>query len=105
MEGMLEIAASIRPGEGKGPFKAILHDIGNYSYPILAIQSHRPLKVFAPFVWGLARLGFWRCGMFYLYVLLLLLLGAHRSDALIRLIKRRLGHTPAIGTIYRGAPR
>jgi len=105
MNGMLEIASSIGQSRGRGVYGAILHDIGNYSFPILAIQSRRPLKIFACYSWGLARLGFWRCGMFYLYFLALLLLGAHRSDVLIRLVKRRLGHTPAIGAVYRGESR
>ena len=105
MKGMLEIAASIDQARGGGVYSSILKDIGNYSYPILSIQAKRPVKVFVRYAWGLARLGFWRCKMFYLYFLGLLLLGVPRSDALIGLIKRRLGHTPSIGVVYRGGDR
>lgn len=105
MRGMLEIAKYVEEQRGMPIYRRILADIGNYSYPILAIQSRQPLGVFLDYVYQLAKLGFWRNGMFHLYFLAILLLGARRVDRLIGFIKKRLGHTPAIGSVYRGEPR
>jgi abequosyltransferase len=105
MRGMLQIASWVE-AERKVPiYQAILRDIGNYSYPIISIQSGRSLPVFVGYAFRLALLGFWKCGMFYLYFLSIVFLGAQRVDGLIRFIKRRLGHTPRIGSVYRGAAK
>jgi hypothetical protein len=77
-------------------------DIANYSYPILAVQASKPLKVFASYWWSLGCMGFGRSPLFHLYFILLLMLGAKRSDGLIAMIKRRVGHTPNLGPIFGG---
>lgn len=105
MRGMLEIAAAVEREREVAVYRPILRDIGNYSYPILSIQSRRSLPVFIRYARELARLGFWTCGMFHLYFLALVLFGCSRVDALIGFIKRRLGHTPTIGGVYRGESR
>lgn len=97
MRGMLAIAAHVDRATGQAVFRTIRADIGNYAYPILAIQARRPLGTFLRYGWQLAGLGLWRYPLFHLYVLALLLIGPDRSDALINRIKRWLGHTPRFG--------
>jgi glycosyltransferase involved in cell wall biosynthesis len=105
MQGMLDIAAWVEKKRSIPIFVPILRDIGNYSYPILAIQSHRKLSVFIEYAYRLARMGFWKSSMFYAYFFALLLFGSSRVDALIAFIKRRIGNTPVFGSIYRGETR
>ncbi|WP_136514303.1 glycosyltransferase family 2 protein [Geomonas edaphica] len=100
--GMLNIAAWVEKSRGVKIYSSILQDICNYSYPILSIQSHQSLPVFVKYALNLAKLGFWRSGIFYCYFTLLLIFGSRRVDFLIRIIKKRLGYTPAIGSVYRG---
>lgn len=102
MRGMLDIAAHVESTRGVPIFKPILADLGNYSYPVLAIQAGRPATVFIRYAWHLAGLGLGRSVMFYLYFLALLLLGPRQCDRLIRYAKKHVGHTPAIGNIYTG---
>lgn len=102
MKGMLTIAQHIEEVTQLKVFKAIRSDIGNYSYPILSIQGKRPLGVFVKYGLALAKLGLWRYPLFHLYFFTLLILGPDRSDAIIKLIKRRLGYTPRFGAASMG---
>lgn len=102
MQGMLHIARSFEGNRGVKVYRRIVSDIGNYSYPILAIQSSRPFSIFVSYWWNLARMGFGRSPLFHLYFLSLVTLGAKRSDGLIAAIKRRLGHTPNLGALFGG---
>ena len=102
MQGMLDIARSVELGRGVPVYRRIVSDIANYSYPILAVQASKPLSVFASYWWSLARMGFGRAPLFHLYFISLLLLGAKRSDALIAMIKQRVGHTPNLGALFGG---
>ena len=105
MKGMLEIARWTEETRNIQIYKPILTDIGNYCYPILSIQSKLPMAVFVKYAYRLAVMGFWKNGLFYLYFLSLLVLGPDRVDRIIQYIKRRIGHTPIIGKIYRGGVR
>ncbi|MBI2311629.1 MAG: glycosyltransferase family 2 protein [Betaproteobacteria bacterium] len=102
MKGMLEIAGYVERTRGVRIYRRILRDVGNYSYPVLAVQSDKPFPVFVKYCYRLARLGFWNNKLFYLYFLSLVILGRARVERIIRFIKRRLGYTPAIGDIYKG---
>jgi hypothetical protein len=97
MQGMVDIARHIEQVEGIAVHRRILADIGNYSYPILAIQAGKPLGVFLRYSLGLAKLGLWRIPLFYVWFSALLVLGPRTSEALIRRIKAHLGYTPALG--------
>ena len=97
MAGMLRIADHIEAATQLKVFEAIRSDIGNYSYPILSIQSKRPLSVFVKYGFSLAKLGFWRYPLFHVYFLSLLLLGSDRVDGVIKYIKLKLGYTPRLG--------
>lgn len=102
MRGMLEIAAAVERSRGVAVYRRIVADIANYSYPILAVQASKPVKVFISYWWTLAKMGFGRYPLFHVYFMALLLLGTKRADALIAMVKRRLGHTPALGKVFRG---
>jgi hypothetical protein len=98
MRGMVEIAEAVESAEGLPVRARIVSDVAAYSYPILAIQADKPLGTFVRYCIGLARLGFARSPLFFVYFGSLLLLGPRRSNAVIRWIKARLGYTPALGS-------
>jgi abequosyltransferase len=102
MRGMLDIAASVERKRNVSIYRRIVADIANYSYPILSIQASKPLSEFVGYWWGLAKMGFGRYPLFHAYFLALLVLGAPRVDRLIAAIKRRIGHTPNLGNLFRG---
>lgn len=97
MAGMMRIAQHVEDATGLQVFSFIRHDIGSYSYPILAIQARRSKWVFLSYGIALARMGFWRSPLFHAYFLALLVLGPNRVDGLIKVIKNRLGYTPRLG--------
>jgi len=98
MRGMVDIARVVEEAEGLPVAARIVADIAAYSYPILSIQADKPLGVFLRYSLGLARLGFARTPLFFVYLGSLVLLGPRRSNAVIRWIKTRLGYTPALGS-------
>lgn len=102
MQGMLAIAKSVEDKNKLKIYDAILRDIGNYSYPIISIQAGKSLNIFLRYCWGLAKLGFWKNKMFYLYFLSILILGVKNIDKMIGFIKNKLGYTPVIGKVYKG---
>ncbi len=102
MSEMLRIASHVQSIDKVAIRDLIVTDIANYSYPVLSIQADKPLSVFLRYIRGLQQLGFGRSPLFHVYCVALLVLGARRSDAIIRFIKRRLGHTPLIGGVFKG---
>jgi glycosyltransferase involved in cell wall biosynthesis len=102
MRGMLDIARAVERSRDVPVYRRIVSDIANYSYPILAVQVSKPLSIFASYWWRLARMGFGRAPLFHLYFISLVLLGAKRSDAVIAMIKRRVGYTPNLGSLFGG---
>jgi glycosyltransferase involved in cell wall biosynthesis len=102
IQGMIDIAKDIERIHQIPVFKIIMRDIANYSYPIVAIQAHRSLPVFFRYVWSLAHLGFARYPLFYMWFIIILILGKKQTDYIISLIKKCLGHTPILGDIYQG---
>ena len=104
MRGMLEIARYVETTDGVAIYGRILRDIGNYSYPVLAIQHAKPLAVFWRYYRALGRLGLDRAPPFHLYFIALVILGPRVIEHVVLFIKKRLGYTPAIGDIYKGRP-
>lgn len=102
MRGMLEIIKWTEKKRNIQIVKRVTTDIGNYCYPILSIQSKQPTAIFLKYSWHLGALGLWKNKMFYLYFLLLIVLGPGLVDRIIQFIKRYIGYTPVIGKIYRG---
>lgn len=105
MRGMLSIAQKLDEQPGTAVTNRILHDIGNYSYPILSIQAGQPLPVFLRYLMQLAKLGFWKVPLFYVYAFALLLLGKERCDVVIAWIKKTKGRAPMLGHVYDGEVR
>ena len=105
MRGMLAIAYSLDVAGESQVGRRILRDIGNYAYPILSIQAGQPFRSFLSYVWRLMKLGFWRVPLFHVYALGLLVLGRRNCDALIRVIKQKLGRAPVVGNVYAGKAR
>lgn len=105
MRGMLSIAQKLDEQPGTAVAKRILHDIGNYSYPILSIQAEQPFPVFLRYLMQLAKLGFWKVPLFYVYSFALVILGKARCDALIAWIKKTKGRAPMLGRVYAGEVR
>lgn len=104
MRGMLEIARYVQEVDHVEIYERIVRDIGNYAYPILAIQHDKRLPVFWRYYRDLGKIGLDRVPAFHLYFLSLLLLGPRINEQAIRIVKARLGHTPALGNVYRGRP-
>jgi glycosyltransferase involved in cell wall biosynthesis len=102
MRGMLEIARYVEAADGVAICERIVRDLGNYSYPILAIQHDKPLGVFWRYYRTLGGLGFDRALLFHAYFLALVVLGPRAIERIVKFIKTKLGYTPAIGDIYRG---
>ena len=103
MEGMLRIAKSLDPYNHQIS-RDITKDIGNYSYPILSIQSHLPPKKFIGYIRSLAQLGLWVSPYFLLYGLALIFFGKARCDWFISKIKLLLGRSPKLGKFSSGTP-
>lgn len=104
MQCMLDIARYVEEQHGIRIYRPILKDIGNYSYPVLTIQADKPLRAFLRYAYGLAVMGFGRSAMFYVYVILLTLFSPPTIGRVIGYIKKRLGYTPLLGSVYRGRP-
>ncbi len=102
MRGVLDIAAAIEQERNVRVYAAILSDYSNYSYPFLAIQAGKPAATFIRYWWRLGAMGFARSLPFHLYFLALLALGPKRVERIVQYIKKKLGHTPAIGNVYKG---
>ncbi|MEO8033449.1 MAG: glycosyltransferase family 2 protein [Acidobacteriota bacterium] len=102
MASMLRIAAAVEERTGFRVYRPIVKDLSNYSFPFIAIQAHQPWPVFARYAWQLGRLGFARHPLFHVYLLSVVTLGPPRVESLIRMIKKRLGRTPALGGVYGG---
>lgn len=102
VSGMLRIAKDLELTLRMPVYKAILHDIGNYAYPILSIQATGSRWKLLKYIHAMARLGLWRIPLFYVYALGLLILGRRNCDNLIATIKQRLGRAPVLGKVYAG---
>ena len=102
MRGMIAIAKSLDEARRPKVSHLILRDIGNYSYPILSIQSDRSLGIFLSYIRQLMQLGLWRAPLFYMYALGLIVVRRRNCDRLIARIKTTLGRAPLLGRVYAG---
>ncbi|WP_081662474.1 glycosyltransferase family 2 protein [Thermithiobacillus tepidarius DSM 3134] len=102
IRGMLLIARNLEDVRKTSVYKKIVQDIGNYFYPYVRDQADLPLGIYLKYCFSLARLGFWRNPMFYIYCAMVLSLGSGRIDAVTRFVRCRLGHSPRIGRVYGG---
>ena len=102
MRGMIAIAKSLDEARRPKVSHLILRDIGNYSYPILSIQSDRSLGIFLSYIKQLMNLGLWRAPLFYMYALGLIVFRRRNCDHFIARIKATLGRAPLLGRVYAG---
>jgi len=102
MEGMVRIAKNLDLYNDQIS-KDIIKDIANYSYPILAIQSHLPRGNFITYIRSLAQLDLWRSPYFLLYSFALLVFGRSVCDRVILKIKLLLGRSPRLGKFSSGS--
>lgn len=102
VQEMLRIAQYVEDVTGLPVYDGIRRDIGNYSFPILAIQAKRRKFTFLRYGVSLGLLGLWRSPLFSLYFLSLFLFGQEFCETVIKAIKKRLGFTPRLGLIRRG---
>jgi glycosyltransferase involved in cell wall biosynthesis len=104
MASMLRIARAVEERSTFRVYRPIVKDLANYSYPFIVLQAARPRRVFASYCWRLARLGFGRHPLFYVYIGAIIGLGPSRFERLVRWIKQRVGHTPVLGSVHQGRP-
>ncbi len=74
----------------------IKKDMSKYFYPSLAVHRDAGLKFFFNYVSELSKLGFNASAYYYVYVVMLALLGKRTCDWGIRTIKKILGRTPRL---------
>lgn len=101
MQGMIRIAQDLEKSTSLPVFKGIINDIGNYSYPILAIQSKRSRSEFINYAMNLMALGI-KGKYFYVYFLFLMLFGSEYGNVIIGYVKRLLKKTPNLGGVCEG---
>jgi O-antigen biosynthesis alpha-1,2-rahmnosyltransferase len=104
MASMLRIARAVEERSTFPVYRPIVKDLANYSYPFIALQAAQPRRVFARYCWRLSRMGFGRYPLFHAYIAALIVLGPATVERLIRMIKRRIGHTPVLGGVHQGRP-
>lgn len=103
IDGMMEIANFLEKKLAiPHLYKKIMKDMGNYSYPLLTVQSSKSAKLFFKYYLSLARKGFWKNIYFHLYYLSLAIFGLNRCTKIILFIKKYLKHTPVLGSISKG---
>jgi hypothetical protein len=68
----------------------------------LSVQADKPVGEFFRYYVSLIRLGFGRQPLFHAYFFAILLLGTQPMERMIAWIKGKLGHTPVIGSVYKG---
>lgn len=74
----------------------IKKDMSKYFYPNLAVHRDAGPRTFFEYVWELNKLGFNSSFYYYVYVILLALLGKRVCDWGICTLKRMLGRTPRL---------
>ncbi|MFH1193058.1 MAG: glycosyltransferase family 2 protein [Candidatus Jorgensenbacteria bacterium] len=96
LSGYAKIAEFMDKKYGFHSLPIIMSDLSKYSYPSLSIHRNKGVRVFLEYVRELNKLGFNASPYYYLYVVLLLLLGKRACDWGIVLIKRILSKTPQL---------
>jgi len=97
IQGLIDIPKLKSIDLPKQTQKNIFKDLANYSFPLLDIQRKRSFLSFIPYGFKLAKLGFWKHSIFWVYFIALVILGSTFCNFTIRCIKNLLGHTPQLG--------
>ncbi len=96
LKGFLKITRFIDAEHGLSATPEIQLDMSKYFYPSLAIQRGKGIGEFLRYVRELNKLGFNASPYYYLYVILLSVLGKKICDWGIRTLKNMLGKTPEL---------
>ena len=102
VDGLVRIAKEVGEMNGIPIFKPIFKDLANYSYPFLSIQAEKSKISFLKYAIQLSRLGFYKFPIYWLYVILIIIIGEKYSSRIIIHIKNILGCTPILGKVYQG---
>ncbi|MDD3883605.1 MAG: glycosyltransferase family 2 protein [Gallionella sp.] len=103
IEGMIRIAGYLADHYRDPKLRMdLIRDIDNYSFPLFSVQRDKPVAVFVKYFFSLRALGLGGTVYFYLYFLVLLLMGRRYANYMIVFIKKVLGKTPAIGRLDQG---
>jgi len=103
IDGMIEIAKYLEENLGRPRlYSGIMRDMGNYSYPLLSVQSKKSAKSFFKYYLSLSKKGFWKNIYFQFYYFSLAIFGMKRCTRIIVFIKKHLKRTPLLGNISHG---
>jgi hypothetical protein len=97
--GALSIIRDLKETRGIDVVEDVIHDYANYFYPYIKDQLNLPLGEFYALYRGYGRMGFAKYPLFHLYFVLAYALGEKKFDALTRVVRKRLGHTPQLGSL------
>lgn len=98
ISGALSIIRDLKQTRGIDVVEDVIRDYANYFYPYIKDQLNLPLGEFYALYRAYGRMGFARYPLFHVYFVLAYLLGEKRFDALTRVVRKRLGHTPQLGS-------
>lgn len=105
VQGLLRIAGVINDEVCPGVYETIFAELATYSYPILEIQAERlDKRSFWNYANAIGRLGFSKSAYFWVYFILLLVLGPKIVGFIMRRLKHLLGRTPILRGSH-GSPR
>lgn len=96
LKSFADITAYIDQTHHLDSTRRIKHDMSKYFYPSLAIHRDTGLVFFLKYVSELNRLGFNASVYYYIYVIMLVVLGRRICDWGIYSLKRLLGYTPQL---------
>jgi|GEM_PF-250688 Glycosyltransferases involved in cell wall biogenesis len=102
VRGMLVIAEQVERQTKLHVYRPIIHDVANYSYPLLREHAPRPLGKYLPYFGSLLKLGLWRGPPIWAYFFFLAVLGPARSDRVIERLRTRVKATPRLGRFSAG---
>jgi hypothetical protein len=102
INGMLTIAKAVEKESGVMISEQILADIGNYIYPYVRDQLNITPTQYYEFYRALGRLGLSKQLNFHLIMGMAYILKMKNFDYTVALVRRLLGRTPRLGTVYGG---
>lgn len=93
---ILAIGEAIDARHGLGIMDAVRLDFARYAYPSLAHQAHQPWPVLYRYYRDLGALGYARSAWYHLWFWSMVTVGEPRLTALLRWVRRVVGHTPQL---------
>lgn len=94
---ILAIGDAIDARHGLKAMEAVRLDFARYAYPVLAHQAHQSWPVLFRYYRELGALGYARSAWYHFWFWAMVLVGERRLTALLRWVRRVVGHTPQLG--------